>query len=54
MILQLYQSLLCQNSQLQPNQLTGKKTGVHSPTPQTLQRERSPTMFKNGKNTHLQ
>ncbi|KAB7689055.1 hypothetical protein [Plesiomonas shigelloides] len=53
-IYQLQQVMLCQNYRLQQNQLTGKKTGLHSPTLAKLQRAHSPTMLKNGKNAEVQ
>ncbi|QWK98256.1 hypothetical protein JV213_06350, partial [Plesiomonas shigelloides] len=51
---QLQQTMLCQNYPLQQNQLTRKKTGLHSPTPPKLQRAHSPTMVKNGNNAEIQ
>ena len=52
-IFQLHQVMLYQNYRLQQNQLTGKKTGLHSPTPPKLQRAHTPTMLKNGKNAEV-
>ena len=53
-ISQLQQAMLCQNYLLQQNQLTGKKTGLHSPTLAKLQHSHSPAMLKNGKNAEVQ
>ena len=53
-IYQLQQAMLCQNYPMQQNPLTGKKTGLKSPTLVKLQRSHSPTMLKNGKNAEVE